>query len=194
MRSAAALRSAFTAGAVRFGGLQIVFNNAGGGSPPPRTIPELAEALWNDYPAINLSGIFLGMKCGIPLLEQAGGGSVISTSSVGAIGGIAGTAGYSAAKAGVHALTRAVAAETADKRTRVLTASPPVPLPPLPSCPRLPRVSRRKRHGHPVDDSAPLPRQWRRGRVRRTTGGVKRASASAQSSDTYTVSSATRVR
>jgi len=119
VRNSAELQAAFSAAVERFGGLNIVFNNAGGGEPSPRTIPELDEALWNDYLAINLGGVFLGMKYGIPLLEQAGGGSIISTSSIGAVGGISGTAGYSAAKAGIHALTRVAAAETADKNIRV---------------------------------------------------------------------------
>ena len=119
VRDASALESAFVAAEERFGSLNVVFNNAGGGEPSPLPITEMDEDLWNDYIAINLTGVFLGMKFGIPLLEQAGGGSIISTSSVGAIGGIANTAEYNAAKAGVHSLTRVAAAETADKNIRV---------------------------------------------------------------------------
>lgn len=119
VRHVAELEAAFDAAIDRWGRLDVLFNNAGPGDPQPRLIHELTPELFDDYIAVNLRAVWLGMKLGIPLLEQAGGGSIISTSSVGAIGGIAGTCAYNAGKAGVHALTRTAAAEVSDKNIRV---------------------------------------------------------------------------
>ena len=59
------------------------------------------------------------MRFGIPLIETSGGGSIISTSSIGALQGIPTTGPYSAAKYGAHSLTRTCAAEVASKNIRV---------------------------------------------------------------------------
>lgn len=127
VRRAPELEAAFNAGLQRWGEIQIVFNNAGGvvfdssdeDLARPYLVHELSEALFDEYIALNLKSAWLGMKYGIPCLQQAGGGSIISTSSLGAEIGLPGTGAYAAAKNGIHALTRTAAAETAAQNIRV---------------------------------------------------------------------------
>ena len=111
VRFADQLEAAFDAAIDRWGQLQIVFNNAGPGNAGEASIQEMTVDQFDDYIAVNLRAVFLGMKFAIPLLKQAGGGSLIATSSIGAISGVTAAAGYSAAKAGAHALARNAAAE-----------------------------------------------------------------------------------
>jgi len=80
---------------------------------------DLFRTMFNEAIAVNLTAVWLGMRFGIPLIEASGGGSIISTSSIGALQGIPTTGPYSAAKYGAHALTRTCAAEVASKNIRV---------------------------------------------------------------------------
>lgn len=118
VRDESQLKAAFDTAEERWGELHVVFNNAGPGDGGSHTIADMTADIFDDFIAVNLRAVFLGMKYAIPLMERAGGGSIISTSSVGALAGIATTAGYNAAKAGVHSLTRVAAAETAAKGIR----------------------------------------------------------------------------
>lgn len=111
--------AAFSAAMERYGRLDIVFNNAGDGNAPPTNMDDLSEEYFDYCVAVHLKGVWLGMKYGIPLLKQAGGGAIISTSSIGAHGGIAGTQPYSACKAGLESMTRTGAAESSDHNIRV---------------------------------------------------------------------------
>jgi NAD(P)-dependent dehydrogenase (short-subunit alcohol dehydrogenase family) len=119
VRFADQVEAAFDAALERWGQLNVVFNNAGPGNAGEASIQDMTAEQFDDYIAVNLRAVFLGMKLAIPLLESAGGGSIISTSSIGAISGVTSAAGYSAAKAGVHALTRNAAAELSHKNIRV---------------------------------------------------------------------------
>jgi len=101
----------------RFGGLHILVNNAGigiGGS-----ILDMTLADWQRQQAINLDGVFLGLKHCIPLMRDAGGGSVINMSSVAGLQGSANLAAYNATKGGVRLLTKGVALECAQNRWKV---------------------------------------------------------------------------
>lgn len=94
-----------------YGGLHVLVNNAGigiGGS-----IIEMSLADWQRQQAINLDGVFLGIKHGIPLLRDSGGGSIVNISSVAGLQGSPRLAGYCATKGGVRLLTKAVARECA---------------------------------------------------------------------------------
>ncbi len=104
--------------AERFGGLDVMFNNAGIGRREGN-VCECPEELYDRILDINLKGVWLGMKYSIPLLERRGGGSIISTASIAGLSGLAGIAAYCASKGGVIALTRAAAGEWAAKRIRV---------------------------------------------------------------------------
>ncbi|HVA80817.1 MAG TPA: glucose 1-dehydrogenase [Candidatus Binataceae bacterium] len=94
----------------RFGGLDINYNNAGieGESG---FMAQLSEDGFDRVIAINLRGVWLGMKFAIPHLIKRGGGAIINTASVAGLVAIKGAAAYCAAKAGVISLTRVAALE-----------------------------------------------------------------------------------
>jgi NAD(P)-dependent dehydrogenase (short-subunit alcohol dehydrogenase family) len=95
----------------RFGRLDILVNNAGIGLGAP--ILEMSLADFRRQTAVNLDGVFLGVKHAIPLMRQGGGGSIINMSSVAGLKGAPGLAGYCATKGGVRLFTKAVALECA---------------------------------------------------------------------------------
>jgi len=101
-----------------FGGLDIIFNNAGvGGAVGP--IDETTVENWDRTLGVLLRAVFLGMKHSIPEMRKRGGGSIISTASVAGMRGGGGPHAYSAAKAAVINLTRSVALEVGKDRIRV---------------------------------------------------------------------------
>jgi NAD(P)-dependent dehydrogenase (short-subunit alcohol dehydrogenase family) len=99
----------------REGRLDILVNNAGiglGGS-----ILEMTLTDWRRQTAVNLDGVFLGVKHAIPLMRVSGdGGSIINMSSVAGLKGAATLAGYCATKGGVRLFTKAVAMECANAK------------------------------------------------------------------------------
>jgi NAD(P)-dependent dehydrogenase (short-subunit alcohol dehydrogenase family) len=101
-----------------FGGLDIMFNNAGVGGAEGSVV-DCPEPLFDRIIDVDLKAVWLGIKLAAPRMTERGGGSIISTSSGAALMGIPGLAAYSAAKGGVIALTRAAAMELASKRIRV---------------------------------------------------------------------------
>ncbi len=95
----------------RFGGLNVLVNNAGiaiGGS-----IVEMELVDWQRQQAINLDGVFLGIKSCIPAMRTSGNGSIINMSSVAGLKGSARLAAYNATKGGVRLFTKGVALECA---------------------------------------------------------------------------------
>ena len=99
------------AAAVDFGGgLHVLFNNAGvmpDGDGSPLDTP---ESVWQQVVDINLKGVFLGCKYGIPALLDSGGGSIINTASfVAVVGAATAQIAYTASKGGVLAMTREIA-------------------------------------------------------------------------------------
>ena len=96
------------------GGLNILVNNAGigiGGS-----ILDLSLADWQRQQAINLDGVFLGVKHCIPLMRDSGTGSIINMSSVAGLKGSANLSAYNATKGGVRLFTKGVALECGQER------------------------------------------------------------------------------
>ncbi|MFZ4067801.1 MAG: SDR family NAD(P)-dependent oxidoreductase [Phenylobacterium sp.] len=90
-----------------FGGLDILFNNAGIGSFS--NVADLAVEDWRRVIDVDLSSVFYGCKAAIPALRARGGGAIINTASISGLAGDFAFAAYNAAKAGVINLTRSVA-------------------------------------------------------------------------------------
>jgi NAD(P)-dependent dehydrogenase (short-subunit alcohol dehydrogenase family) len=106
-----------------FGRLDAAFNNAGitGGA---YRVEEYPAEDFDRVLAVNLRGIFLGMKYELPLMKRTGPGAVTNMASVAAITGPGGMIGYAASKHGVHGLTRVAAIENASANIRVNSLAP----------------------------------------------------------------------
>ena len=118
-----ALKSAIDAAAARFGGLQVMVNNAGiSGSPKPTD--QVSEADWDRVQAVNVKGVFFGTKYAIPHLRAAGKGSIINLSSIAGLVGIGGTAPYHASKGAVRLMTKNDAITYAPEKIRVNSIHP----------------------------------------------------------------------
>jgi NAD(P)-dependent dehydrogenase (short-subunit alcohol dehydrogenase family) len=101
----------------RHGRLDILVNNAGIGISG--SVFEMTLADFRKQNAVNLDGVFLGVKHAIPLMRETGGGSVINMSSVAGLKGSPTLAGYCATKGGVRLFTKAVAMECANAKDGV---------------------------------------------------------------------------
>jgi NAD(P)-dependent dehydrogenase (short-subunit alcohol dehydrogenase family) len=101
----------------RHGRLDVLVNNAGIGIAA--SIVDMSLEDWQRQQAINLDGVFLGIKHSIPLMRDSGGGSIINISSVAGLKGNARLAAYNATKGGVRLLTKGVALECAQERWNV---------------------------------------------------------------------------
>ncbi len=110
--------------AERFGGIDALYNNAGGATPRDDHLLDVPLDEFGKAIDINLYGPFIGCRFVIPHLERRGGGSIINTTSIRAMIGTAGADGYTAAKGGVVALTRALALQCAPKGIRVNAIAP----------------------------------------------------------------------
>jgi NAD(P)-dependent dehydrogenase (short-subunit alcohol dehydrogenase family) len=105
------VRAMIAAAVDTFGGLDILFNNAG--ISPAGSVTAISEAEWDECIAINLRGVFLGAKYAVPELQRRGGGVVLNTAGTFGLRAAREKAAYSAAKAGVVNLTRAIALDYA---------------------------------------------------------------------------------
>jgi NAD(P)-dependent dehydrogenase (short-subunit alcohol dehydrogenase family) len=110
----------------RFGGLQVLHNNAGGATPKDGKVTEIElDEFWRTI-GVDLFGTFLGCRYAIPVMVEGGGGSIINTTSIRAMIGTAGADAYTSAKGGVRALTQALALQWAEKNIRVNAIAPGV--------------------------------------------------------------------
>jgi NAD(P)-dependent dehydrogenase (short-subunit alcohol dehydrogenase family) len=109
-------------GAEALGGLDVLFNNAGAQRSGP--ITEFAQDQWDLLMAVNPRSCFFGIKHAVPVLRQAGGGSIINMASLAAVKGGAGLTAYSASKGAIVAFTKALAAELAPHNIRVNAVCP----------------------------------------------------------------------
>ena len=112
-----------------FGKLNVLVNNAGISGYAP--IEQYSRADWDKIIAINLTGVFDGIKAAVPALKQAGGGSIVNMSSLAGMRGEAGMSGYVATKWAVRGLTKAAALDLARSGIRVNSVHPGVVRTPL---------------------------------------------------------------
>ena len=105
-----------------YGGLDIIFNVAGGAFPMPFDTTPLEVD--NNIIALNLNSAIYGTKAALPVMLKQGSGVILSTSSGAGLGAVNGLATYGAAKAGVQALSRSIAAEYGKQGIRAITIAP----------------------------------------------------------------------
>jgi NAD(P)-dependent dehydrogenase (short-subunit alcohol dehydrogenase family) len=120
-----ACHSMFAEGAKAFGGIDVIFNNAGichGDDTGPVETP---LPVWDTTIAANLTSVFLCCKAGIPHLEAAGGGVIINNASIVALVGSAfPQIAYTAAKGGVLSMTRELAVMYGRRKIRAVAICP----------------------------------------------------------------------
>jgi len=106
-----------------FGKLDVLVNNAGiSGTYDPDM---LSSAAWDKVMAVNAKGVFLGMKYAIPLMKQAGGGAIVSISSISGFVGQDGVhMAYNASKGAVRIMTKTAAVQFAADNIRVNSVHP----------------------------------------------------------------------
>lgn len=108
-----------------FGRLQVLFNNAGISHAEDDDAIHTSEAVWDLTFAVNVKGVFLGCKYGIPALRRAGGGSIINTASfVAFLGAATPQLAYTASKGAVLSMTRELAVIHAREGIRVNALCP----------------------------------------------------------------------
>jgi NAD(P)-dependent dehydrogenase (short-subunit alcohol dehydrogenase family) len=106
-----------------FGGLDILFNNAGI-SDAMRQIVEIDAERWDWIYAILVRGPALGMKHAVPLMLERGGGAIVNTASIARLQAGWGPIAYSSAKAAVIHMTKVAAAQLSPQGIRVNAICP----------------------------------------------------------------------
>jgi NAD(P)-dependent dehydrogenase (short-subunit alcohol dehydrogenase family) len=107
----------------RFGGLDVMCNNAGVGGTHERFLDDDFSD-FDRVMAVNVYGVMTGMQRAARRMVEQGGGSIVNTTSIGGINAGSGVMSYRASKAAVIHLTRSVAVELAAKNVRVNCIAP----------------------------------------------------------------------
>ncbi len=127
------VRRALAVAKEQCGGLDILYNNAGIGYSATKRfgvamsdIVSCTEEDWRRILDINIGGVFLFCKYGVPMLIERGGGVIINTASIAALRGGGDAHAYTATKGAIVSLTRAIAVTYGSKGIRANTICPGV--------------------------------------------------------------------
>jgi NAD(P)-dependent dehydrogenase (short-subunit alcohol dehydrogenase family) len=119
------VRAMFDATKERYGGVDVLYNNAGIMPADDASILETEPEAWERVHQVNTRGVFLCCKYGIPHLLERGGGSVINVASfVALLGAATSQIAYTASKGAVLSMTRELAVEFARRGVRVNAICP----------------------------------------------------------------------
>ena len=119
------VRGMLAATADRFGGIDVLYHNAGISPDDDASVLDTSVEAWERVMAVNARGVFLGCKHGIPYLLERGGGSVINVASfVAILGAATSQIAYTASKGAVLALSRELAVQFARRGVRVNALCP----------------------------------------------------------------------
>ena len=122
VRNPEALASMVEQAQSKFGGLDIMVNNAG--ILRDRSFKKMSSQEWQDVIDTNLTGVFNSCKAAVTALQP--GGTIINVASLSAVTGFFGQANYASAKAGVVTLTKVLSNELSPKNIRVNAVAPGV--------------------------------------------------------------------
>ena len=115
----------YAAAAECFGGIDVLYNNAGISPADDASILETEEAAWDRVQDVNTKGVYLCCKHGIPYLLERGGGSVINVASfVALVGAATSQISYSASKGAVLSMSRELGVQFARQGVRVNALCP----------------------------------------------------------------------
>jgi NAD(P)-dependent dehydrogenase (short-subunit alcohol dehydrogenase family) len=119
------VRAMYTLTVERYGGVDVLYNNAGISPPDDDSILVTESDAWNRVLAVNATGVYLCCKHGIPHVLERGGGSVINVASfVALVGAATSQIAYTASKGAVLALSRELAVQFARQGVRVNALCP----------------------------------------------------------------------
>ncbi len=103
----------------RFGGLHILYNNAGVMLPEDGSVDATEERVWDITLGVNVKGVAFGCKYGVPAMIASGGGSIVNVASfVAWMGAATSQTAYTSSKGAVLAMTREIAVEYARRGVR----------------------------------------------------------------------------
>jgi NAD(P)-dependent dehydrogenase (short-subunit alcohol dehydrogenase family) len=121
----ASVKAMLDATAERYGGIDVLYNNAGISPNDDASVLDTSVDAWDRVQAVNTKGVFLCCKHGIPYLQQRGGGSVINVASfVAILGAATSQISYTASKGAVLSMTRELAVQFARENIRVNALCP----------------------------------------------------------------------
>ncbi|GGD19980.1 SDR family oxidoreductase [Sinisalibacter lacisalsi] len=123
VKSWSQVKSAIEQAAWRFGGIDVLINNAGV-IEPIAMLRASDPAAWSKAFDINLKGVYHGMRAVVPMMREKGGGSVLTVSSGAAHNALEGWSHYCASKAAAHMMTMALHKEEARAGIRAIGLSP----------------------------------------------------------------------
>jgi NAD(P)-dependent dehydrogenase (short-subunit alcohol dehydrogenase family) len=108
-----------------YGALHVLYNNAGVFPADDGGVLDTPESTWERVMDVNLKGVWLGCKAGLPAMLESGGGAIVNVASfVALVGAATAQIAYTASKGGVLAMTRELAVEYARQGIRANALCP----------------------------------------------------------------------